>query len=106
MDRSEVARDLIRRLDRWYARVLRQGVGSLGDAWRIRTEHLDRVVRVSTPEGLVRADSGARPARRVDLELQGDEAAPRLARKPAILGGSAAAPATMRRIELGKASEC
>ncbi|MFO0887792.1 MAG: hypothetical protein U0790_01470 [Isosphaeraceae bacterium] len=51
VDRSEVARDLIRRLDRWYDRVLRRGVDALSDCWRDRSEHLGRMVRVLTPEG-------------------------------------------------------
>jgi len=63
VDRSEVARDLIRRLDRWYGLVLRQGVGLLSEAWRTRSEHLDRLVKVSTPEGPARG-------RLLSLDLQ------------------------------------
>ncbi len=48
-DRSELARDLIRRLDRWYDQGVRDGPASLNAAWRDLSEHLGRRVRVTTP---------------------------------------------------------
>jgi BirA family biotin operon repressor/biotin-[acetyl-CoA-carboxylase] ligase len=51
VDRSELARDLIRRLDAHYDRSERLGAGALNDPWRDRSEHLGRSVRVSTPSG-------------------------------------------------------
>jgi BirA family biotin operon repressor/biotin-[acetyl-CoA-carboxylase] ligase len=63
VDRSEVARDLIRRLDGWYNRVLRQGIDPLSAAWRDRSEHLGQIVRVTTPAGPLRG-------RLVDLDLR------------------------------------
>lgn len=54
-DRSELARDLLRRLDRRYDETLREGPASLSAAWRDRCEHLGRPVRIltsaETPEG-------------------------------------------------------
>ena len=51
VDRSEIARDLIRRLDSWYGAVRSLGPAALDARWRDRSEHLGRVVRVSTPAG-------------------------------------------------------
>ena len=48
VDRSELARDLIRRLDHWYDLSRRLGPETLNTAWFERTEHLGRVVRVVT----------------------------------------------------------
>ncbi|MDR3619851.1 MAG: biotin--[acetyl-CoA-carboxylase] ligase [Paludisphaera borealis] len=48
-DRSELVRDLIRRLDRWYDEGVRDGPSSLNAAWRGLSEHLGRRVRVTTP---------------------------------------------------------
>jgi BirA family transcriptional regulator, biotin operon repressor / biotin---[acetyl-CoA-carboxylase] ligase len=48
-DRSELVRDLIRRLDRWYDQGIREGTSSLNAAWRGLSEHLGRRVRVTTP---------------------------------------------------------
>ena len=53
VDRSAVARDLIRRLDAWYISSLRDGPGVLSGPWRDRSEHLGRDVVVTTPEGPV-----------------------------------------------------
>jgi BirA family biotin operon repressor/biotin-[acetyl-CoA-carboxylase] ligase len=61
-DRSEVARDLIRRLDHWYQAVRSVGGIALNAAWRDRNEHLGRLVRVATP-------GGSRSGRLVDLDL-------------------------------------
>jgi BirA family biotin operon repressor/biotin-[acetyl-CoA-carboxylase] ligase len=61
-DRSEIARDLIRRLDHWYEAVHAQGPGALNAPWCDRSEHLGRIVRVLTP-------SGYRSGRIVDLDL-------------------------------------
>lgn len=47
-DRSELARDLLRRLDRRYDETLRHGPASLSAAWRSRCEHLGRPVRILT----------------------------------------------------------
>lgn len=49
LDRSELARDLIRRLDAWYDRGLIGGPATLSAPWRDRSEHLGKLVRVSTP---------------------------------------------------------
>jgi BirA family transcriptional regulator, biotin operon repressor / biotin---[acetyl-CoA-carboxylase] ligase len=62
LDRSEIARDLIRRLDRWYEAVRSLGYTVLNTAWRDRSEHLGRVVRIATP-------AGPRSGRLVDLHL-------------------------------------
>ena len=65
-DRSEVARDLIRRLDHWYDASRSRGVEILNAPWQARSEHLGRIVRIATsdrqPE---RAPRGNRPATRV-----------------------------------------
>ena len=62
-DRSEVVRDLIRRLDHWYDRGLREGPNSLAPAWRDLSEHLGRRVRLTTPNGPL-------VGRLVDLDLE------------------------------------
>jgi BirA family biotin operon repressor/biotin-[acetyl-CoA-carboxylase] ligase len=62
-DRSELVRDLIRRLDRWYDQGVREGPASLGAAWRGLSEHLGRRVRVTTPIQVVEG-------RLVDLDLR------------------------------------
>lgn len=51
VDRSELARALIRRLDVWYDLGLAQGPESLNRPWRDRSEHLGRPVTLSTPSG-------------------------------------------------------
>ncbi len=51
VDRSALARDLIRRLDYWYDTSRSQGAGALNDCWRARSEHMGRIVRVETPAG-------------------------------------------------------
>ena len=51
VDRSELARALIVRLDAWYELGRTRGPGSLNRAWRDRCEHLGRTVRVTTPQG-------------------------------------------------------
>lgn len=61
-DRSEVARDLIRRLDHWYTSARSLGPAALNTPWRDRSEHLGRLVRVDTP-------AGPRSGRLVDLDL-------------------------------------
>jgi BirA family biotin operon repressor/biotin-[acetyl-CoA-carboxylase] ligase len=48
-DRSEVARDLIRRLDHWYDASQAGGAVVLSAPWRARSEHLGKTVRVVTP---------------------------------------------------------
>jgi BirA family transcriptional regulator, biotin operon repressor / biotin---[acetyl-CoA-carboxylase] ligase len=51
VDRSALANDLIRRLDTWYDQSRAQGVGSLNDCWRARSEHIGQIVEVETPSG-------------------------------------------------------
>ncbi len=63
VDRSEVARDLIRRLDHWYDASLASGCEILNDSWRALSEHIGRLVRVATP-------SGTRAGRLVDLDVR------------------------------------
>ncbi len=48
IDRSQLARDLIGRLDAWYEHILSLGPGVLNDPWRARSEHLGNMVRVVT----------------------------------------------------------
>jgi BirA family biotin operon repressor/biotin-[acetyl-CoA-carboxylase] ligase len=63
VDRSELARALIRRLDAWYERGRAEGPETLNPAWRDRSEHLGRAVCVTTP-------AGPRLGRLDDLDLQ------------------------------------
>lgn len=51
VDRSELARALILRLDARYEEARREGAGRLAVPWRDRSEHLGRPVLVSTPSG-------------------------------------------------------
>ena len=53
VDRSELARGLIQRLDSLYEDSLRDGVGVLSAPWRDRSEHFGRFVSVVTPTGPV-----------------------------------------------------
>ena len=53
VDRSELARALIRRLDSWYELGRTGGPETLNPPWRDRSEHLGRAVRVTTPSGPV-----------------------------------------------------
>ena len=53
LDRSELARDLIRGLDRWYGRGLGGDLAGLDEAWRSRFEPLGRPVRLETGAGRV-----------------------------------------------------
>jgi BirA family biotin operon repressor/biotin-[acetyl-CoA-carboxylase] ligase len=62
VDRSEVARDLIRRLDHWCEAVRSRGNPALNAPWRDRNELLGRVVQVATP-------GGWHSGRLVDLDL-------------------------------------
>ena len=48
LDRSEVARDLIRRLDHWYDLSRAQGIEILNPPWQARSEHVGKTVRVAT----------------------------------------------------------
>jgi BirA family transcriptional regulator, biotin operon repressor / biotin---[acetyl-CoA-carboxylase] ligase len=91
IDRSEVARHLIRRLDHWYDASRSQGVEILNTPWQARSEHLGRIVRIATTSGslsgrLVAIDlrlgltlAGATKASR---ESSGEWGAPRLIRVP------------------------
>jgi BirA family biotin operon repressor/biotin-[acetyl-CoA-carboxylase] ligase len=62
VDRSELVRALIRRLDAWYERGRTEGPESLNGPWRDRSEHLGSLVDVTTPRGPERG-------RLVDLDL-------------------------------------
>ena len=53
-DRSEVARDLIQRLDHWYDASRARGVEILNAPWQARSEHLGRIVRIATTNGSLR----------------------------------------------------
>lgn len=63
LDRSDIARELIRRLDRWYEAVRSNGCAALHAAWRDRNERLGQMVRVATP-------AGAHVGRLVDVDLR------------------------------------
>jgi BirA family biotin operon repressor/biotin-[acetyl-CoA-carboxylase] ligase len=62
VDRSELARGLLRRLDAWYKEGLTQGPECLNAPWRDRSEHLGKEVRVVTRSEAVHG-------RLVDLDL-------------------------------------
>jgi BirA family biotin operon repressor/biotin-[acetyl-CoA-carboxylase] ligase len=51
IDRSELVRALIQRLDAWYELGRSSGSESLNPPWRDRSEHLGRLVTVTTPDG-------------------------------------------------------
>jgi BirA family biotin operon repressor/biotin-[acetyl-CoA-carboxylase] ligase len=51
VDRSELVRALIQRLDAWYEVGRSAGPKSLNGPWRDRSEHLGRLVAVTTPAG-------------------------------------------------------
>jgi BirA family transcriptional regulator, biotin operon repressor / biotin---[acetyl-CoA-carboxylase] ligase len=53
-DRSEVARDLIRRLDHWYDSSRSRGVEILNAPWQARSEHRGGIVRIATTTGCLR----------------------------------------------------
>ncbi len=53
VDRSELCRDLIRRLDKWYDLSRADGPHVLNVPWRAFSEHLGRVVNVATPGGTI-----------------------------------------------------
>jgi len=53
VDRSELCRDLIRRLDHWYGLSRATGPQVLNLPWRALSEHLGHVVNVATPGGSV-----------------------------------------------------
>ncbi len=63
VDRSEVARDLIRRLDHWYDASLALGPEIINAPWRDLSEHFGQAVRVTTP-------SGPRAGRLVNLDVR------------------------------------
>jgi BirA family biotin operon repressor/biotin-[acetyl-CoA-carboxylase] ligase len=62
VDRSELARDLIRRLDAWYDASRSHGAESLNAPWRARSEHLGRITQLATPAGTLEG-------RLVDLDV-------------------------------------
>jgi BirA family biotin operon repressor/biotin-[acetyl-CoA-carboxylase] ligase len=51
LDRSELVRTLLRRLDYWYDLGLAEGSATLNLPWRARSEHLGRTVEVTTGLG-------------------------------------------------------
>jgi BirA family biotin operon repressor/biotin-[acetyl-CoA-carboxylase] ligase len=53
IDRSELARALIQRLDAWYGLGRNGGPESLNGPWRDRSEHRGQTVAVTTPQGSV-----------------------------------------------------
>ncbi len=53
IDRSELARALLQRLDAWYELGRTCGPESLNRPWRDRSEHLGQTVAVATPQGPV-----------------------------------------------------
>jgi BirA family biotin operon repressor/biotin-[acetyl-CoA-carboxylase] ligase len=62
VDRSELCRDLIRRLDHWYHWSRTAGPHVLSLPWRNLSEHLGHIVNVTTPGGTV-------TGRLVDIDL-------------------------------------
>jgi BirA family biotin operon repressor/biotin-[acetyl-CoA-carboxylase] ligase len=63
IDRSEVVRELLQRLDHWYGEGLTHGPGTLSASWRERCEHFGKMIRVHTLNEYVQG-------RLVDLDLQ------------------------------------
>ena len=63
VDRSELARELIRRLDHWYDLSRRVGPETLSAAWCQRSEHLGKAVSVETSSASV-------VGRLVDLDVR------------------------------------
>ena len=63
LDRSELARDLIHRLDALYRQSREEGLDSLSPRWAQHCEHLGRKVQVTTPRGTM-------IGRLVDLDLR------------------------------------
>jgi BirA family biotin operon repressor/biotin-[acetyl-CoA-carboxylase] ligase len=53
IDRSELARDLIRRLDHWYEASRSHGCEILNIPWQARCEHLGRIVRITAQCGSI-----------------------------------------------------
>jgi BirA family biotin operon repressor/biotin-[acetyl-CoA-carboxylase] ligase len=53
IDRSDLARDLIRRLDHWYDASRCRGYEILNVPWQARSQHLGRIVRIATKSGSV-----------------------------------------------------
>jgi BirA family biotin operon repressor/biotin-[acetyl-CoA-carboxylase] ligase len=53
VDRSDLCRDLIQRLDHWYELSRRAGPRSLNIPWRALSEHPGQIVQVATPGGSV-----------------------------------------------------
>jgi len=76
IDRSELARALIARLDHWYEVGRTAGPASLSPRWRALNEHLGTLVRVSTAAGdaVGRLDD-VDLARGVTLSLPGERSA-------------------------------
>ena len=76
IDRSRLARDLIRRLDGWYEHIKSEGPGVLNGPWRARSEHLGNMVRITTrDEELHGRLVGLELDRGLTVELNGSEPA-------------------------------
>jgi BirA family biotin operon repressor/biotin-[acetyl-CoA-carboxylase] ligase len=52
-DRSEITKELLRRLDHWYLKGITDGPDSLDAPVRERSEHINRLVEVETSKGPV-----------------------------------------------------
>jgi BirA family biotin operon repressor/biotin-[acetyl-CoA-carboxylase] ligase len=63
IDRSQIANDIIIKLDELYCMILSNGLRHMSDLWRGHSEHLDRIVRVATCDGCL-------GGRLVDLDLE------------------------------------
>ncbi len=83
IDRSHLARDLIRRLDGWYEQIKTEGPGVLNGPWRARSEHLGNTVRVLTRNEELRG-------RLVDLDLDRGLTLELIGSEPAAGGSSSA----------------
>jgi len=89
-DRSELARDLIHRLDHWYDTSCCCGARALNPAWRARSEVLGQIVRVATTSASITGrlvDLDVRLGLTLDLQdrsdhPQADLASPYLTRLP------------------------
>jgi BirA family biotin operon repressor/biotin-[acetyl-CoA-carboxylase] ligase len=90
LDRSELARDLIRGLDHWYDASLQGGCAALNSPWRARCEHMSRMVAVTTPAGPLAGrllDIDIEKGLTLEVKPQGGDSAhdcttPRLVRLP------------------------
>jgi BirA family biotin operon repressor/biotin-[acetyl-CoA-carboxylase] ligase len=63
LDRSQIARNVIQTLDRWYGQCLSQGPEAVSTAWSAASEHIGRTMRVDS-------HSGSFVGRVIDLDLR------------------------------------